>query len=190
MSIAKCSKNYKLRYKFRQRFRSTCPHWRLWPWLFYQFNVSIQSGATRETQALQGPEDRLLRWRSTRRLSTSRLQIILFPITRTARVRECITGIIDRKGTCACALRSFGQFPQISPHFGLLELGNYKPGLSVLPCNYAGPGRNCRSWILLLWCTELMPASGLPCSHYWVIDPNLSAEMLFWCTYPKIKSGT
>lgn len=94
------------------------------------------------------------RWRSTRRLSTFRLQIIIFPIARAARVQECITGgIIDRKGTCACALRSFGQFPQISPHFGLLEPGNYKPGLSILPCNYAGPGRNCRSWILLLWCT-------------------------------------
>lgn len=63
---------------------------------------------------------------------------------------------------CLCVT----QLRPISPHFGLLELGNYKPGLSVLPCNYAGPGRNCRSWILLLWCTELMTASGLPCSHY------------------------
>lgn len=135
-----------------------------------------QSGATRETQALQSPEDRLLTAAGDEEVHDVfplSVFIVLFPITRTARVRECITGIIDRKGTCACALRSFGQFPQISPHFGLLELGNYKPGLSILPCNYAGPGRNCRSWILLVWCTELMPASGLPCSHYLVIDPNL-----------------
>lgn len=130
-------------------------------------------GNTSSPESRGQTPDSSRRWRSTRRPSTFRLQIILFPITRTARVRECITGIIDRKGTCACALRSFGQFPQISPHFGLLELGNYKPGLSILPCNYAGPGRNCRSWILLVWCTELMPASGLPCSHYWVIDPKL-----------------
>lgn len=137
------------------------------------FNFSSKwNYCTMDSRALQSPDDRQTpgrsrRWRSTRRLSTFRLQIIIFPITRAARVQECITGgIIDRKGTCACALRSFGQFSQISPHFGLLEPGNYKPGLSILPCNYAGPGRNCRSWILLLWCTELMPASGLPCSHY------------------------